>query len=179
MTGASIPAGASALRTDCTIRPVTTITGRPASFARLIASTVRGCSAASVQTRVRSKSVATTRTSRGKSSGRSRRSAVRAAARRLHDVGGYVRDLLVAELALERGHPARALGHACHRERERRLRVVGVRAAVAARAGVLQGVAARAARTEEDLLASGWVAVLVLRRNRRLRLGRHGADHGR
>src|SRR5512132_412204 len=109
MTGAGIPAGTSALRTDCTIRPVTTITGMPASVARRIAAIVRGCNVVSVQTSVRSKSVATTRTSPGKSAGSCSALAVRVPARRLDDVGGDVRDLLVGQLALERRHRAGAL----------------------------------------------------------------------
>src|SRR4051794_37101911 len=168
MTGASIPAGASAWRTDCTMRPVTTITAMPASCARRIASIVRGRRRESVQTSVRSKSVATTWTSRGKSSG-SLSSAVRVAAGRLDDVGGDVRDLGVAQLALERGHRALAVEHPGDDERERRLRLVEIRPDLAGGAGVRERVAPGARPRLEDRLARCGVAVLVLRLDRRRR----------
>ena len=64
-------AGASTRRADCTIRPVQTITRSPTSSARRSAASVRGRRTLSSQISVRSRSVATTSTSRGKSGGSS------------------------------------------------------------------------------------------------------------
>ena len=68
-TGRRAPQRHERARSDCTIRPVTTITCSPASRARASAASVRGRSTPSCQISVWSRSVATTSTSRGKPRG--------------------------------------------------------------------------------------------------------------
>jgi hypothetical protein len=74
----------------------------PAARAAAIAATVRGRSTKSSAISVRSRSHANAATSRGKPSGRTMLTAAR-------DEGRDVGDLLVAQITLERRHPAAAV----------------------------------------------------------------------
>ena len=99
------PAASAYRRTERNIRPVTRITSIPASRAAAIAASVRGRRTRSSAISVRSRSHASARTRRGKSGG----SASGLLTGVLGDVRGDVGDLLLAELILERRHPAAAV----------------------------------------------------------------------
>ena len=121
--------------------------------------------------RVRSRSQANAWTCAGNAGGRISR---RSTGRRTRDVG----DLLRLELLSEGGHSALALGDPRHDELVARLRLVEVRADVAARTGGGEGMAAAAARAREDALARVGVTVELERRQilRWRRLGHRPDD---
>jgi hypothetical protein len=146
----------------------------PASRAAPMAVRVRGRSSPSVHRSVRSRSQARTSTSGGNPGGRL------SSAARLDDVGGHVGDLLVAQLALERGHPAAAVRNLLLGGREIRARLVEVRADGPARASVGEGVAASATGRGVDLLARRGVALAAASSSAATAaaVGRDGALYG-
>src|SRR5436190_361161 len=173
MTGSRRPAGARKRCTDWYIRPVTTITCRPASRARRSARIVRGRRTPSSQTSVRSKSVATTATSRGSPAGSSTPALLTVGGG--VDEGRHVADLLGAELPAEGRHRALALEDALHDQRQLGLRLVEVRSDGAVRVRGLERVAARAVG-QEDRLAGAGIPLRELLRDLDLLLLRKRAD---
>ena len=145
----------------------------PASRAAPMAVRVRGRSAPSVHRSVRSRSQARTSTSGGNPGGRL------SSAARLDDVGGHVGDLLVAQLALERGHPAATVRNLLLGGREIRARLVEVRADGPARTGVGEGVAASTTGRGVDLLARRGIALAAAASSSAAAaVGRDGALYG-